>query len=271
MKELSLIEELLNDGKVDKKILKSFYPKDYLSPIIFDKNKQINDVVRKKLISISDSFINYLGVDFFVHDIVLTGSLASYGWSEYSDLDLHILIDFKETTHNKELLTQFFDAKKDSWSNTHTLKIKNFDVEIYVQDTEEEHISSGVYSILNNKWINKPETTNVNIDEKKIINKSNEYMKNIDDLIEKHKNNENIVEPISKLYKKLKNFRKCGLKEDGEYSYENLTFKYLRRNGYIKKLINLKNAITDKDLSINEQKINFIITEAKASKFKQIN
>ena len=196
MKKLSLIEELLNDGKVDKKILKSFYPKDYLSPVIFDDDKQINGDVRKKLISIANSFMDYLGVDFFVHDIVLTGSLASYGWSEYSDLDLHIILDFDETSHNKELLTQFFDAKKDSWGKTHNLKIKNFDVEIYVQDTKEEHISSGVYSILNNKWVNNPEPTNVNIDEKKIIDKSNEYMKNIDDLIEKHKNKKNVFTNI---------------------------------------------------------------------------
>jgi hypothetical protein len=251
MKEQSLIEELLNNGKGEKKILKSFYPKDYLSPVIFN-DKKINDDVRKKLLSISNSFMDYLGVDFFVHDIVLTGSLASYGWSEYSDLDLHIILDFDETSHNKELLTQFFDAKKDSWGNTHKLKIKNFDIEIYVQDTKEEHISSGVYSILNNEWINVPEPTNVNIDEKKIISKSYEYMKNIDDLIERHKSGDNIKESLIRLYKKLKNFRKCGLKEDGEYSYENLTFKFLRRNGYIKKLLKLKITITDKDLSIKQ-------------------
>ena len=38
--------------------------------------------------------------------------------------------------------------------------------------------------------------------------------------------------------------------KNGEYSYENLTFKFLRRNGYIQKLFDLKNKITDDILSL---------------------
>ena len=38
----------------------------------------------------------------------------------------------------------------------------------------------------------------------------------------------------------------------GEYSYENLTFKLLRRNGDIERLLKLKSTITDKKLSITQ-------------------
>ncbi len=148
MNEQSLVELLLNDGKGDK-ILKSFYPKKTLSPDIFDENKKMNSDIRKKLLSISNNFIDFLGVDFFVHDIVLTGSLASYGWSNFSDVDLHIVIDYDETNHNEELLKQFFDAKKFSWNETYDVKIKGYDVEIYVQDLKEEHTASGIYSTIN--------------------------------------------------------------------------------------------------------------------------
>ena len=250
MKQQSLIELLLNDGK--DKILNSFYPKDSLSPEIFNNNNKINDNVRNKLISISDEFLNFLGVDFFVHDIVLTGSLASYGWSEFSDIDLHIILDYDESDHNNKLLNQFFDAKKDSWNNLHNIKIKNYDVEIYIQDIKEDHVSSGVYSILNNKWIIMPEKSNVNIDEKKIITKSEEYIRIIDNLIEKFTNGDNVEKESKKLKDKLKGFRKCGLSKDGEYSYENLVFKYLRRNGYLKKLIDLKIKNFDQKLSIKQ-------------------
>ena len=45
--------------------------------------------------------------------------------------------------------------------------------------------------------------------------------------------------------------RKCViLEKDGEFSYENLVFKFLRRNGYIDKLFNFKNKLMDKNLSI---------------------
>ena len=52
--------------------------------------------------------MNYLGIDFFIHDILLTGSLANYGWSKYSDVDLHIVIDFDESNHNNKLLKRIF-------------------------------------------------------------------------------------------------------------------------------------------------------------------
>ncbi len=39
---------------------------------------------------------------------------------------------------------------------------------------------------------------------------------------------------------------------DGRVSYENLVFKFLRRNGYLKKLAQLKNKITDEALSLEE-------------------
>ena len=111
MKKQSLVELLFTGGKSNK-ILNSFYPKNSLSSEIFDDNEKINDEIRKQLLSISDNFLDFLGVDFFVHDIVLTGSLASYGWSEYSDVDLHIILDYDESKHNNELLSQFFEAKK---------------------------------------------------------------------------------------------------------------------------------------------------------------
>jgi len=251
MNEQSLVELLLNDGKGDK-ILKSFYPKKTLSPDIFDENKKMNSDIRKKLLSISNNFIDFLGVDFFVHDIVLTGSLASYGWSNFSDVDLHIVIDYDETNHNEELLKQFFDAKKFSWNETYDVKIKGYDVEIYVQDLKEEHTASGIYSILNNKWINTPERNKVDIDENKILQKSNQYMNSIDNIVDKFKDGQDVQEDITKVYAKIKKMRKSGLSTDGEFSYENLVFKYLRRNGYIKKLMDIKTKIINNKLSLKQ-------------------
>ena len=69
---------------------------------------------------------------------------------------------------------------------------------------------------------------------------------------EEFENGEDVLSQVKKIKDKLKKFRKTGLSQDGEYSYENLTFKYLRRNGYIKKLIDLKTKITDKELSIKQ-------------------
>ena len=229
---MSLFEELIEDKGLDKKIIKSFKSKDSLSENIFEtteKDPVMRADIRKKLLEISDDFIESLGVEFFVHDIVLTGSLANYNWSNFSDVDLHILIDFEELDYPKDLVKEFFDAKKNVWNENHNVIIKGFDVELYVQDLKEPHISSGVYSILHNKWEVKPKKDSPKIDDRKILEKGEEYAKKIDSLIKKSKTKD-ILAKIDTLRKKIKTFRQSGLDNVCEYSYENLTFKFLRRN-----------------------------------------
>jgi hypothetical protein len=74
----------------------------------------------------------------------------------------------------------------------------------------------------------------------------------IDDAIEDAKSEGN-VETLKKLKDKLKDYRQSGLDKDGEFSYENLVFKYLRRSGHIGKLFDEKTKIKDKELSIEGQ------------------
>jgi len=251
---MSLFEELIEDKVGDEKIVKSFKPKDSLSDQIFegsDGKFSMRDDIRKRLIEISNNFIESFGVKFFVHDVLLTGSLSNYNWSQYSDVDLHILIDFDETEHPMDLVKEFFDAKERVWNEKHDIKIKGFDVEVYVQDVKQEHISSGVYSILHNKWLIEPKRNKPNIDDRMILQKGEHYAKQIDSLIKKS-NKTNILQMIDDFRKKIKTFRQSGLEQGGEYSYENLTFKLLRRNGYFGKLIKLKKDITDKKLSVTQ-------------------
>jgi len=59
---------------------------------------------------------------------------------------------------------------------------------------------------------------------------------------------------LQKKYReKLRKYRTCGLQKEGEFSYENLVFKFLRRNGYIAKLENFKNKFVDKKLSLEQE------------------
>ena len=251
---MSLFEELIEDRQEDEKIVKSFQPKDTLSNQIFDGSDGsyvMRDDIRKSLMKISDAYMDSLGIEFFIHDIVLTGSLANYNWSKYSDVDLHIIIDFEETNYPIDLLKEFFDSKEREWKSKHNIKIKGFDVELYIQDYHQKHVSSGVYSILNNKWVIKPERETPNIDDNKILQKGEEYAKKIDSLVKRGKT-QNVLDELVDLKKKIKSFRQSGLEKGGEYSYENLTFKLLRRNGYMEKLLKLKTDITDKKLSITQ-------------------
>ena len=40
------------------------------------------------------------------------------------------------------------------------LKERGYEVEIYIQDITEEHTAKGVFSLLNNSWINSPDKIN---------------------------------------------------------------------------------------------------------------
>lgn len=257
---MSLIKELIEDMKKNKEIVKSFIPKDTLSNDIFDKKENtfvLKEVIREKLLEITNEFLDFLGIDFFIYDIQFTGSLANYNWSSYSDLDIHIMVDLSEFSNGKEdertyneIVREFFELKKKSWATSNDIKIKGFEVEFYVQDIDEEGVSSGVYSILNNEWVVEPKQTEPFIDERKILKKTEEYATSIDDLQKRAEEGEDVIKPVNNLKDKLKKFRQSGLERGGEYSYENLTFKLLRRNGYIEKLFKIKTYVRSRKLSL---------------------
>lgn len=249
-----------------KKVLKSFHVKNNLNPKVWiEKNGKfiMDPKVREHLLSIAENFIDFLNVDIVVSDIVLTGSLANYNWSDFSDFDLHVIADFEQFEENKlELYKELFNVKKTLYNDEHDITIYGYDVELYVQDENESHYSSGVYSVLHNKWEVKPKKEGFSLDEKALENKVQSLMTQIDTTIEdaKEEPTEKAVERVNKLRKKIKELRGEGLKEEGEFSYENLAFKFLRRNGYIQKLFDFESNILDKEFSIEHREMDEDVT-----------
>tara|TARA_R110000796_G_scaffold235983_1_gene355176 strand:- start:21 stop:764 length:744 start_codon:yes stop_codon:yes gene_type:complete len=244
-------------------IISSFNVKDELNPTIWDNPDNPTDAVMKEeirlqLIEIANKFIEFLEYDIFIQDITMTGSLSNYNWSEFSDIDLHIMYDFNESGNEKELYKDLFKLKKTLFNSTHDITVKGYEVELYVQDINEPHISTGVYSALFNEWLVEPTKEDVNINQKIIKDKVEQWEDIIDlvidDVEESNDDLETSLEKIQKVKDKLKKYRGCGLEKEGEYSYENLVFKYLRRNGYIQKLFDFQNNIIDNRLSLSEQK-----------------
>ena len=256
MKNIQIVDELIEEIGNNQEIVKSFELRNSLSTDIFKEEGGeffMHMEIRERLIEITENFMDFIDIDFFIHDIILTGSLANYNWSKFSDVDLHILIDYDETDYNLELLKGFFDSKRSVWNKQHDITIKGFDCEIYVQDVNEKHHSSGVYSILNDKWVVSPEKKVGSIDKEMIIKKASNFEDRIDQIEKDFNSGKEVSSPIKSLKDKLKKFRQSGLDGDGEFSYENLAFKLLRRNGYIEKLLNIQTSSTDKKLSITQQ------------------
>ncbi len=235
-------------------IIKSFFSKDNLNSQVWQDEDTLNPDVRAKLLEIATEFIDFLSVPILVEDIIFTGSLANFNWSEFSDIDLHIVANFAQFDEDLlELYQELFKVKKTIFNSDFNIKIFGYDVELYVQNSTEVHFSTGVYSVLFDEWIEKPVKEDKKIDTEVLKGKINQWMSKIDTVI-KNATDEDIEsakEYIKNLKDKLKKFRSGGLKEGGEYSYENLTFKYLRRNGYLDKLFNFEKQLVDKELSLD--------------------
>jgi len=225
--------------EVHDEINKDFWnqPEDRLDPEI-----------REKLLAIAQDFYDSLEVgDAQFSDITFTGSLAALNYSKFSDVDLHILVDFSDVDDKTELVREYFNAMKSVWNRLHDILIKGYEVEVYVQDINDPHEAQGLYSVLNNEWIKFPTPEKSNFDKDNVKKKAASLMDQIDrvtKLIDEKKYEEAELY-AEKLKVKIRKMRKTGLETIGAYSVENLAFKVLRRNDYLEKLSNAKREAYD--------------------------
>lgn len=220
--------------------------KSTLNPSIWKKDHVIPEV-KAAMLKIADAFLEFVNADEMeVIDITLTGSLANYTWHEKSDVDIHIIAKLPSSKYKEDML-ELFSAKKALWNAEHDISIKGFAVELYVQPSTEKHSSSGVYSLKNAEWIVQPKKVNPSINDDSVIRKANVWKSRIDDLIKNKRDN---MKSIDSFKTKLRTVRQMGLDRDGEFAIENLAFKILRNDGYIKKLYDYSKELIDKKLSL---------------------
>ena len=240
-----------------QQILNSFSVQETLNPKIWQnpddpqKSKMIPKV-KNALMRIAEEFIEYLGEEVFVEDIVLSGSLSNFNWSEFSDFDLHIIVDFQQFEDESPLYKELYNLKKQVFNDKHDIKIFGYDVELYAQDNEEPHFATGVYSVMDDEWVTRPKKLENEIDKSVLEKKIKNWTEKIDKVIEtnEYEDDKKIIDSIKE---KLKDYRKSGLEKEGELSYENLVFKFLRRSGHIEKLFDISNKALDKELSIERK------------------
>ena len=195
---------------------------------------------------LKDSDINISSVI----DIIFTGSLAGYNYTNRSDLDLHIILDFDKLNISDEFVNDFLQNIKKIWNDSHDVKVIGYEVEIYFQDVSSDLIASSIFSLIKNQWLKRP---------KKNI-KSEQYSRSKYDKIRSIIDNIQYLEPTSenilsveRLQDRIKRYRLAGLERFGEYSCENLTYKKLRNDGYIDKLYDLGDKLYDQYYSVTER------------------
>ena len=236
-----------------------------IDPESFEKHSELNTQifreglmkrkVRKRLLTIAEDFLKSLTALKGTQpvDIRLTGSLANYNWSKYSDIDLHIIMDFEALGEDVDLVKAFFDNVRMNWNNKHDIKIHGYEVEIYVESVAEKHIASGVYSVVRNTWIKEPDPLEVEIDHMTARKKSDDMITQVN-LVEKYvlSKPEAALKTIERLKAKIRRLRNAGLKSPkAEFSAENIAFKILRREGILDKLGQMRHTVYDKTMSMD--------------------
>lgn len=243
-----------------KKVVSSFDIQKNLNPRFWDEDEtKLNPKVRRHLLEIAYQFIKSFGLDVVVDDIIMKGSITNYNWSKYSDIDLHVVIDYKQFPSDlKDLYVEFFDLKKIVFNQKRELSIFGYDIEAYVEGSDDEGVSNGIYSLMKDEWIKKPKKENITVSKEEIIKTSKKWMRLIDNLLKNLSGEDidTIKDSVKGIKEKLKKYRKSGLAKGGEMGLENLVFKVLRRNGYIEKLYNVPTKLIDKKLSLEEKLLN---------------
>jgi ribosomal protein L35AE/L33A len=213
-----------------------------LNPLLW-QGEELRPEVKMALLKIAKDFVEYVEVPFEVKDLVLTGSQLGYYYTKHSDLDLHIIVDFDTVNCDREA-AELFDTKRLLYKKQYDISIHGVPVEVYIEDSNFPAVSA-TYSLGNGGWKVKPNSQPEEIDSAEIIRMSKIWGTVIGKAIES-----NDLETGRKVLKMLRNYRKLGLKQTGEYGIENLVYKTLRNSKIIEKLMKMIGDLHDQSLSI---------------------
>lgn len=248
----------VNSSEID---LSSFRKKHELVPNIWKPNGSLDSRVRLKLLDIADDFWKYVNLSWVKpKGIILTGSICNFNWSQYSDIDLHLIADFAEVDEKTEFVKDYLDMKKNEWNSEHDkLEIMGYPVELYVQDVGEMPKSNGIYDLEGNKWLKEPNAKDIKqigLNKFSIKDRTAKIMTIIDDMHDALTSTDDcheievIANDADYLWKKIKDMRKNSLERNGENGNGNICYKYMRRVGYLDKLWRLRTLSYDKLNSI---------------------
>jgi hypothetical protein len=218
---------------------------DSLNPTLWDR-VNLRPEVRQKLLSIAQNFVEFINIpNLNLKDITISGSNASFGYNQHSDLDLHLVCIIPE--YHKDL-PELFTAKKNQYNFTYNIKIRDIPVELYVQDAKQQHHSAGIYSVLDDQWLSEPNNTAPKTNPKEIKSKARNYASKINQAMRS-----NDLNTCKETMEELRRLRKAGLERNGEDSVENLAFKLLRSRDQIDKLRKHIDKLTSAELSLKER------------------
>ena len=225
-------------------LTEKFEVHETLNPKLWSSDNKLLDDVKVKIVEIIEQFISTCDIPINMVDAHLVGSNASYNYTQYSDLDVHIISNFDLIDAPKEVLQVVYNALKAKFNAEYDISIRGVDVEIYVEDIRSTAVSNGIYSLYEDKWIKFPKKL-TDIPEVEIEPEFSVWKEKFQNAIN-NENSDSIVNVINDIYI----LRKNSLDAEGEYGKGNHIFKEIRNCGLLDAAKDAYKACRSKELTI---------------------
>ena len=246
-------------------LTEKFEVHETLNPKLWSSDNKLLDDVKVKIVEIIEQFISTCDIPINMVDAHLVGSNASYNYTQYSDLDVHIISNFDLVDAPKEVLQVLYNALKAKFNADYDISIRGIDVEIYVEDIRSTAISNGVYSLYEDRWIRFPKKL-TDVPQVEIEPEFSEWKEKFQTAINSG-NSDSIVNVINDLYI----LRKNSLDSEGEYGKGNQIFKEIRNCGLLDSAKDAYKTFKSKELTIEHLQLHEESRKNLVSKSKQSN
>lgn len=247
------------------KLIEKFEVHNTLNPKIWTPQNKLQSVVRERILEIVQQFQDACDFPLNIVDIHLVGSNASYNYTKYSDLDVHVVVNFDLIDVSDELLQTVYNLVKAKFNQDYDISIRGVDVELYVEDVRSTVVSNGVYSVLSDSWVKFPQKI-VGVPDIDISEAIKEWSEKFNNAI-----NSNNSQLIQKTIDDLYVIRKNSIDKEGEYASGNQLFKEIRNLGLLDAAKEAYKKARSKELTLEhinlcEASRNNLISQSKRSK-----
>ena len=208
-------------------LTEQFEVHETLNPKLWSADNKLLDDVKVKVVEIIEQFEETCELPLNMVDAHIVGSNASYNYTKYSDLDIHIISNFDLIDAPKDILQLAFNAVKTKFNSDYDISIHGIDVELYVEDIRSTSVSNGVYSLYQDSWIKFP-TMLTEVPQVDISDDVDKWKSKFDDAV-RSGNSDRITQVINDIYL----LRKNSLDTEGEYGKGNQVFKEIRNQGIL--------------------------------------
>jgi hypothetical protein len=252
----SIVDVLLSLVESDRK--------PNLDPNFFNSSHELLTNIRDTLQNLSVDVLNDLNTNLNINIIptttILTGSLCGFNWDDYSDIDLHILVDYSAIPiYKRDLIKKTLALYAKNWNTENQYTLHNRKLELYFQDSNEKHESPGIYDITHNHWIKEPTGADIKTNGN-VTSAADKYKADVQAMVDAYESEpnktkefiNNTLEDVKKYWNSIRDMRKVSLKNDGLYGMGNLVFKQLRRNNTLQMIIDFMRKLKNDTLNIGE-------------------